>query len=66
NFARKGDLKSAASLPCRPLARRPSPEGIGWSAEAIIKADQLRQELGYFITGQVIETPEHVDEYPGK
>ncbi|MER8402537.1 hypothetical protein [Mesorhizobium sp. M1348] len=39
---------------------------LGWSAEAITKADKLRHELGYFIPGRVIENPEHVDEYPGK
>ncbi|RWP01363.1 MAG: hypothetical protein EOQ98_06645 [Mesorhizobium sp.] len=35
-----------------------------WSAEAISKAEQLRQELRYFVPGRTIDTPVHVDEYP--
>jgi hypothetical protein len=35
-----------------------------WPPEAVAKADQLRQELGYFVPGRTIETPVHVEEYP--
>jgi len=35
-----------------------------WSMEAIAKAEELRQELGYFVKDQTIETIVHIDEYP--
>lgn len=35
-----------------------------WPSEAVEKAEQLRQEFGYFIPGKAIESRVHVDEYP--
>ena len=36
----------------------------GWSAEAITEAEKMRQELGYFLPGRVIEQQVVEDEYP--
>ena len=36
-----------------------------WSTEAVEKAGELRQELGYFIPGKTIESRLSVEEYPG-
>jgi len=35
-----------------------------WDAAAVQAAQELREKLGYFMPGSMIETVTHVDEYP--